>query len=1697
MESFYKIIVILGFSVILSMLGFAAFSDVKQDMMISTLFNLSECATFLVKLGKFIFRTMPRTISCLFWLLIEAGFGRCILFSSSLLLCFTTVFMSVSTIPEFDFVQCHRPNNQGFLVGIEPNPGPPGNSKVSKCAEGTQARRAVTPEELLRGMENLSIINRKNYRPSRARADSDKIVSMAIKLKKSIKKRLRQNHVPSEFKPQMWDSFGVPVKHQIDPSQFEEISGFMRRISAVVDNAEKRNSIISGALVGAAKAEIENACSGIWSSLQEYYDRYGDYFVTFVGFLVLAFLLAKFGISRKLITYLSIIVGISFFADKTGFHNGILKIVDFIKTKTWETQDWSDSFKHIVTLFMGYSLFKNFGSFSGSVKSATRPFSQIFDLVRLQQNIPEIVASFTELCQVILDSAAKFLGFSSWTIVSTGNQEIKRWVESVRKFKTDYEKGMYVHDADLFDLILKFENESFLLISKFGRGELSAVVSHVVRPLMNELVRIRDVLSREGVGSHRVRQKPVVISFAGMSAIGKSYLMRPFSSALLASVLPYAEHDKLRDHLDSFVYVRNPTITHWNGYSGQEVTFYDERDLTLAGLAQAENACTELIRNANVFPVVLNMADIESKGSVYFRSKIIICNTNIMDTYTASKGFVRYPEAFTNRFDFEIQCGVSDKYCLDADVHKPPTERRLDQSKLPQGKGFTYDVLEFHIMKKVVDESHPHDYRLVESEVIGFDELVRRCRDKYMSHKEQCEEVLREDKVAFSRGFNLRREFEPQMFCDHTHRGVYNLVLLVLNGKEEEARREWRRVLSYRIKDIQWDADDGEAPAWASLLRGRVTYREYKTILNLAVEHYWFRKLVSEEISVFDKLNLSNLGILLGTVDQALQYHFSKFWTWCGERLGCFSDFASFSFSSQACLSIGIAMIGVGVGYMVFSFIYNLLGLDEAADNSPKSKDQQFEPQIYQDKALDDVFNKVWKNNYYSISFEEDGHTLGWGFFISGYSFVLPEHYVRTWRYREKPDQPIILRNGDYVIKLKVSDFDDYDIISTDCVKVEIGRCRTHSDISHLIANSNHVVSRPRGHAMMVRMSPEMAAQGNARTLQPRCVFSPYTALFSARYTGKSGKTYEHPVSLSYPISTQPGECGLPIFLVDPTTRSNKFIGFHVAGTGSNGLCCVFDIVSNSDYSPQGFTEEVMREVGTVPRPVGTSGVSSIRKSPLHGTWMKPNKAPARLRPFKNEQGERVDPMQQALSKYQMDRGSIEEINPSMLTACTRAACVSNFSGHAFSELPRKLSFEDACFGIEGRHFVDAVQRGTSPGYPWNMFPRPGFKGKERFFGQGVSLSQGPDYDILMKEVFEAEEKLSQGEEPDFFFCDSLKDELRPIEKVKTGQTRMFCPSPIVLTILFKMYFGDLVAKFMEDRILGEHAVGVNPYSEEWDTLARKLLSGLNLGENPDTEAFLAGDFSKFDASQRSDILEAIGRSIIEFFDDREHDVVRSHLWSYVTRSKHVNGRVVYQWFGKLSSGIFLTTLINCLYVGILFRLCWIKSHGGSVQCLRDFSKSVKLVAFGDDNIASVAQHARDIFNQHTLSMHMKELGHIYTSDSKDSFDSAFRSLKDITFLKRSFRYEERVGRYVAPLDLKTILEMPFWTKKEGVDQVWRDNVDNALRELSLHESTVFDNWVPVVVTESSRAGHHPVLTDRNSLLDEVCKMPNPWMKPV
>lgn len=594
-----------------------------------------------------------------------------------------------------------------------------------------------------------------------------------------------------------------------------------------------------------------------------------------------------------------------------------------------------------------------------------------------------------------------------------------------------------------------------------------------------------------------------------------------------------------------------------------------------------------------------------------------------------------------------------------------------------------------------------------------------------------------------------------------------------------------------------------------------------------------------------------------------------------------------------------------------------------------------------------------------------------------------------------------------------------------------------------------------------------------------------------------------------YRATTDVGDCGTIMACVDPSSGREKIMGIHTGGNkvdthGFTTAVCQEDLLETlelfdeftalNDKTPVNISPEAdfdlhagrFVSLGYCEQATRMPETTNIVKSKLHGKWGSAKTAPARLRPFIKD-GQEVDPFKMAIDNY-----------------CTKHVLINTelmaiIGEHISDDLDRVstkrvdkrlLTMIEAIKGIEDEPDYRAIPRDTSPGFPYNLEQNSAFPGKTAFFGfeQEYDLS-GQTCQELMESCNKILDDAKRGIRGFHIFTDCLKDERRPLDKVIAGKTRLFSGSPLCLTIIGRMYFGAWNLWMIKNKIHNGSAIGVNQYSYDWQMLADKLQSK--------SKCCVAGDYSKFDGSEQPEIHWAILDVINRWYDDGpENARVRHILWEDLVNSKHIRGKLVYSWVSSLPSGHFLTTLINIMYGFFALRYCWFRAHENDLDCLLKFLEHVYVCELGDDLIMNFSDEVKHVFNQQTLSVYMSEIGLTYTDENKQT-DKAdkWKPLTECTFLKRGFRIEESLNRYVGPLALESVLESPYWTQRGSQkDTITKTTTETCLMELSLHEPSTFKEWAPKLIDAYNAEFYEPLVSTRRSvLLRKACNIESQW----
>ena len=123
---------------------------------------------------------------------------------------------------------------------------------------------------------------------------------------------------------------------------------------------------------------------------------------------------------------------------------------------------------------------------------------------------------------------------------------------------------------------------------------------------------------------------------------------------------------------------------------------------------------------------------------------------------------------------------------------------------------------------------------------------------------------------------------------------------------------------------------------------------------------------------------------------------------------------------------------------------------------------------------------------------------------------------------------------------------------------------------------------------------------------------------------------------------------------------------------------------------------------------------------------------------------------------------------------------------------PMLLTIEQGVMGIPSDPTINPINAKKSPGYPYSAL---GLNfGKKPWVGKECKCD-GERWHELKKDIEDLREQCKTGI-PAVYFVATLKDELRPLEKVDQFKTRVFCAGPMHFTILFRTYFLSIFIAF-------------------------------------------------------------------------------------------------------------------------------------------------------------------------------------------------------------------------------------------------------------------------------------------------------------
>nr|WKV34147.1 MAG: RNA-dependent RNA polymerase [Riboviria sp.] len=821
-----------------------------------------------------------------------------------------------------------------------------------------------------------------------------------------------------------------------------------------------------------------------------------------------------------------------------------------------------------------------------------------------------------------------------------------------------------------------------------------------------------------------------------------------------------------------------------------------------------------------------------------------------------------------------------------------------------------------------------------------------------------------------------------------------------------------------------------------------------------------------------------------------------------------------------------VSLLAVLGGYVlgflktVYSAICSLFGAKPNEDETkvvfeePTVVTQSNHQSVLQDDA---VYNKIYANQY-TLYLPRTDVLIGQMMFVNAGLAVMPNHYDRqlTDKIAQgdlSSEDTIVAYNGaqkysklSMTLKqfMAVPRYHD-DPLKSDTVFLNFPHASNLMGKSNII---NHFVSEDKYKSVSMAVLPvrlditRIAKVNEEVRLQRNTMFAPVVRRVNELPIGK----ITPPFVWCSGMTTRVGDCGSPLMISrrDVCPDGKCILGIHVGGNACpiEPKACAIPvsqemimramkyhkvIVDNfeEDLAGKGIklsepTLEVQAGlyesgliagsfelIGEVDKPVSMAPRSRFTHTPLHRDepFGPSGLKPAHLSPTMVD-GVLKYPMVEGLKNYQsqLEWRDIPDLDLIVGVA------MQKFSAASVYDTREIFTFEEAVVS-PALLKLKAVNRATSPGYPFVLDGQPG---KTAYFGNLEEYTlTGPKCDELRERCAYIISQAKQGVRLCHICVDFLKDETRPEKKVDACATRVISGSPVDYVIAFRQLFGAFMAAMFRNHTVSGFTPGINPY-QEWWVLAQKLKDA---GPN-----HFDGDFSRFDASEQPYVLWAILRYINQWYgDSAENQLAREVLWMDLVHSRHLTSqfgglKYLVQWNKSLPSGHPITTPCNSAYAMIALVLCYNRLTKG---CLEYWAHAYSATN-GDDNVTSVDDERKDVFNQVTVAAAMQQyLGLTYTSGRKDGELKEFSPLDEITFLKRSFVRDEgnemARGGWLAPLDKQSFLYSAYFSRaKRDIPGDICSNLEFALGELSLHQDDMWNQYAGAIFEQMARFEYAP-----------------------
>lgn len=1327
--------------------------------------------------------------------------------------------------------------------------------------------------------------------------------------------------------------------------------------------------------------------------------------------------------------------------------------------------------------------FKIFG-----LKTPESALKQLSSFWHARPAIEDAIVKITSLIESFVNSfVVEYTDHKTYRFLSSRSSIFKTFESECDGLFTAYNRNELVPTITLYNQVKTLESRMKIEYAKMSKDKSLTGTVRLFYAEIQKVETIRIFIEKRTSSSLSLRQEPVVIMFRGPPGTGKSLSTQYLAHDCASFDCTPSQAETLAEQPLAFQFVRI-VDPFWTGYrQDTKVTIFDDFDQIKDCLGVANSGFMEFIRCGSSASYPCPMAHLEEKGGVFFRSKFMVCNTN---SVTFDPQSIRSKEAIDRRVDLNYLVVPRLPFCTEETIESvSPFSRRLDKDKLPKDpRGMSIFV------------PHAQDFYLTDEKgnltngvAYSYDQILETCKATF-----EKKTAWHESQLTQFRKRITREEFDA---LTDSNASVARETMEEITELDPDTQIKHLEFIDKTYRTIFGSEND-------SSIALEILYDTYTVeFVDEAIEQFVLYDIITDfpppENSVIpiEDFEFSISRTLQGFYTQAVSMfnkgseYFRSF-----VRFVCSDAFAKFA----AIVALLAGVYGLCSYFSKDPAVPQSIPIGHKGGGKQNQKvhvgknfktllKEKIVPQIGggTDPSGSDLMRSIARKNVFIVEYESGYETnkfvkAGMAVALKGRFVLMHYHFITKLAQKILEDEEYALAKirfqiygaDSYILEFRVTDVlssfiigdKDPQIQGKDLAIVEMpADFQPRSDIIKNFALRKDYNQFKRNIPFMLLchngVTPDTQTGLAVANDQP----VPVSCEWTDDWVIRDGYSYNSQASA--------GDCGSLFCVLNPGIQGRKIFGLHVAGVTktpigyAESICqeeieakmlelgCVHpEIISETTFAvPELGTFIEQPQFNVIGRldpsevPKGDNR-SSIIKSILYDKVYEHTCIPAKLRPFIQD-GVAIDPMEKAKAKMCANTASVPHVWAEAVveTVFNNLELVSKF------DVDRRLfTEEEILYGIPGESSVRGANTSTSPGYPDVLLPK-----SERMKLKIFSFEKDSPENLSLRAEFqigclEREKLLQQGIRPVYLFIGDLKDEKKVIAKALEGKTRWFQIGPFNLFYDMKKYFGAFASWISLNRINNGITGGINVFSEEWHLLALKLASP----GNPENVG--AGDFSAYDGSHLAIFIWFVCREINKWYDDG-NDLVRFTLILEVINARIVLKDLVVELSHGMPSGNFLTFLLNSI-LNHVYHVGAFNLAGGN---LLDFYKEIYLAVHGDDSTFKVSELWKDRFNEHTLEPLMFTMGLKYTSELKGVSDRPLRRLDEINYLKRSFKFDKLEMKYIAPMFIEAFMEPLNWSKRGEFFNITIQNIDSALRELSLHDIEIFKKYQKALIAAS------------------------------